>query len=87
MTDILEQLAEQPADVLWEAVRRGNGLPAAPVALSGGEGAGEIPPLTAALTALERQMAGVTRLNREEERREASALPAFEPTDGDVRLT
>ena len=24
---------------------------------------------------------------REEERREASALPAFEPTDGDVRLT
>ena len=28
MTDIREQLAEQPADQLWEAVRRERGLPA-----------------------------------------------------------
>ena len=66
MTDILEELAEQSADELWEAVRRG-GLPAPPADKRGGVGEEiAVLPLAAALGELERQSAALTRLAREE---------------------
>ena len=66
MTDILEELAEQSADELWEAVRRG-GLPAPPADKRGGVGEeSAVLPLSAALGELERQSAALTRMTREE---------------------
>ena len=89
MTDILEQLAEQPADQLWEAVRRERGLPA-PYGANhpgGGKDGEEALPLRAALTRLERQRAGTLRLTREEGRRELRRTAApFEPSVGDERM-
>ena len=70
MTDILEELAEQSADELWEAVRRG-GLPAPPADKRGGVGEEiAVLPLAAALGELERQSAALTRLTREESGRD-----------------
>ena len=80
MTDILEEMAEQSVDELWEAVRRGSGLTAAPPSAQktvGGEGETAPLPLTAVLGELSRQSAALTRLVREESGRELrrSAAP------------